>query len=106
MPHRVSKTGSELFIVDNSDEDWKVLRYLRVVAPFPEERPSLVIPDRLYNFLAGVHHEGTVAGDRLAQRPAGEQQEPHRYAGNSSVGGTCPLLHALPLWRSGRRPSP
>src|ERR1700719_2147806 len=29
MPTRTSKTGSELFIVDNSDEDWKVLRYLR-----------------------------------------------------------------------------
>lgn len=28
MPKRVSKTGSELFIVDNSDEDWKVCRYL------------------------------------------------------------------------------
>jgi hypothetical protein len=29
MPKRVShKTGSELFIVDNSDEDWKVVRYL------------------------------------------------------------------------------
>jgi phosphatidylserine/phosphatidylglycerophosphate/cardiolipin synthase-like enzyme len=28
MPKRTSKTGSELFIVDNSDEDWKVLRYL------------------------------------------------------------------------------
>lgn len=28
MPKRVSKTGSELFIVDNSDEDWKVFRYL------------------------------------------------------------------------------
>src|SRR5207302_6557141 len=28
MPNRQSKTGSELFIVDNSDEDWKVLRYL------------------------------------------------------------------------------
>ncbi len=28
MPRRTSKTGSELFIVDNSDEDWKVLRYL------------------------------------------------------------------------------
>lgn len=28
MPTRASKTGSELFIVDNSDEDWKVLRYL------------------------------------------------------------------------------
>src|SRR5262249_35389419 len=28
MPNRTSKTGSELFIVDNSDEDWKVLRYL------------------------------------------------------------------------------
>ncbi len=28
MPKRVSKTGSELFIVDNSDQDWKVLRYL------------------------------------------------------------------------------
>jgi superfamily II DNA or RNA helicase len=28
MPKRLSKTGSELFIVDNSDEDWKVLRYL------------------------------------------------------------------------------
>lgn len=29
MPNRTSKTGSELFIVDNSDEDWKALRYLR-----------------------------------------------------------------------------
>src|SRR2546430_11229994 len=28
MPTRASKTGSELFIVDNSDADWKVLRYL------------------------------------------------------------------------------
>ena len=28
MPRRTSATGSELFIVDNSDEDWKVLRYL------------------------------------------------------------------------------
>jgi len=28
MPRRTSKTGSELFIVDNSDEDWKVVRYL------------------------------------------------------------------------------
>src|SRR5713101_3754866 len=28
MPKRTSATGSELFIVDNSEEDWKVLRYL------------------------------------------------------------------------------
>ena len=28
MPKRTSLTGSELFIVDNSDEDWKVVRYL------------------------------------------------------------------------------
>jgi hypothetical protein len=28
MPRRSSLTGSELFIVDNSHEDWKVLRYL------------------------------------------------------------------------------
>ena len=28
MPTKKSITGSELFIVDNSDEDWKVLRYL------------------------------------------------------------------------------
>ena len=29
MPKREShKVGSELFIVDNSDEDWKALRYL------------------------------------------------------------------------------
>jgi hypothetical protein len=28
MPSRTSKAGSELFIVDHSDEDWKVLRYL------------------------------------------------------------------------------
>jgi hypothetical protein len=27
-PQRISKTGSELFIVDNSDDDWKVVRYL------------------------------------------------------------------------------
>jgi len=29
MPKRISQTGSELFIVDNSDHEWKVLRYLR-----------------------------------------------------------------------------
>ena len=28
MPNRISTTGSELFIVDNSDSEWKVLRYL------------------------------------------------------------------------------
>jgi len=28
MPNRKSTTGSELFIVDNSDTEWKVLRYL------------------------------------------------------------------------------
>jgi hypothetical protein len=28
MPTRPSPTGSELFIVDNSDAEWKVLRYL------------------------------------------------------------------------------
>jgi hypothetical protein len=28
VPNRQSITGSELFIVDNSDEEWKVLRYL------------------------------------------------------------------------------
>src|SRR6266480_2758867 len=33
MPTRTSKTGSELFIVDNSDEDWKVLRYLHDWCP-------------------------------------------------------------------------
>src|SRR3989454_387765 len=28
MPRRSSSIGSEPFIVDNSEEDWKVLRYL------------------------------------------------------------------------------
>lgn len=28
MPRRTSQTGSELFIVDNSEDDWKVSRYL------------------------------------------------------------------------------
>ena len=28
MPTKTSPTGSELFIVDNSDDDWKVVRYL------------------------------------------------------------------------------
>jgi hypothetical protein len=28
VPRRTSSSGSELFIVDNSDEDWKVARYL------------------------------------------------------------------------------
>jgi SNF2 family DNA or RNA helicase len=28
MPNRTSTTGSELFIVDNSDVEWKVIRYL------------------------------------------------------------------------------
>ena len=26
MPKRTDQTGSELFIVDNSDDDWKVRR--------------------------------------------------------------------------------
>jgi hypothetical protein len=29
MAKRTSRTGGELFIVDNSAEDWKALRYLR-----------------------------------------------------------------------------
>ncbi|MBV4464353.1 DEAD/DEAH box helicase family protein [Pseudomonas sp. SWRI79] len=29
MPRRTSLSGSELFIVDNSEEDWKAIRYLR-----------------------------------------------------------------------------
>jgi len=33
MPKRTSSTGSELFIVDNSDEDWKVQRYLHDWCP-------------------------------------------------------------------------
>ena len=28
MPNRTGQIGSELFIVDNSDTDWKVLKYL------------------------------------------------------------------------------
>src|SRR5438045_1110398 len=28
MPTKTSITGSELFVVDNSDDDWKVVRYL------------------------------------------------------------------------------
>ena len=28
MPNRTSRSGSELFIVDNSEEDWKAVRYL------------------------------------------------------------------------------
>jgi hypothetical protein len=28
MPTRTSKTGSELFIIDNSDTEWKVRKYL------------------------------------------------------------------------------
>ena len=28
-PQRISKTGSELFIVDNSDQACKVIRYLQ-----------------------------------------------------------------------------
>ena len=29
MPKRSSKTGSELFVVDNGRDDWTVARYLR-----------------------------------------------------------------------------
>ena len=28
MPKRASKTGSELFVVDNSETDWKVVKYI------------------------------------------------------------------------------
>ncbi len=29
MPKRKDTSGGELFIIDNSDKEWKVLRYLR-----------------------------------------------------------------------------
>ena len=29
MPAKPAKSGSDLFIVDNSDKDWKVLQYLQ-----------------------------------------------------------------------------
>ena len=29
MTEKLKKSGSELFIVDNSDQDWKVLQYLK-----------------------------------------------------------------------------
>ena len=41
MPSRTSKAGSELFIVDNSDVDWKVLRYLHDWCGFP--RPHVEV---------------------------------------------------------------
>ena len=34
MSDQAGKRGGELFIVDNSDQDWKVLRYLREWADF------------------------------------------------------------------------
>jgi hypothetical protein len=35
MPSRTSKTGSELFIVDNSDTDWKKTKAGRSSIPEP-----------------------------------------------------------------------
>ena len=36
MPKRTDKKGSELFIVDNSDDDWKTVEYLREWCPLSE----------------------------------------------------------------------
>lgn len=37
MPKQKSLTGSELFIVDNSNTDWKVHKYLHDWCPLGEE---------------------------------------------------------------------
>ena len=56
MPNRTSPTGVELFIVDNSDTDWKVLRYLHYwcriskaidIATGYFEIGSLLVPDTI-----------------------------------------------------------
>ena len=36
MTEKTKRTGSELFIIDNSDQDWKVLRYLHDWCQFSE----------------------------------------------------------------------
>ena len=77
MPKRVStKTGSELFIVDNSDDEWKVIRYLRDwceisrsidVATAYFEIGSLLSLDGKWQKVDSIR---ILMGDEVAQRTA------------------------------------
>ena len=53
-------------------------------------------PQRLLNFLARIHNERTIAGDRLAQGFAGHQEKPHRTFAGVYVDGVTVLPHHKP----------
>lgn len=89
MPKRSSSTGSELFIVDNSNEDWKVLRYLHdwcqisksidIATGYFEIGSLLALQDEWQK----VDHIRILMGDEVSRRTknaftAGLEQVKHR----------------------------
>ncbi len=74
MPNRTSKTGSELFIVDNSDEDWKVLRYLHDWCQISGRSHA----DCRIHSLPARHAAPLHLGTAHAGRNPGERREVHQ----------------------------
>src|SRR5439155_17587240 len=61
---------------------------LRPIAPaILDERASIELFEGDTQLFLGVHHDGTVPGDGLADRLAGDEQKPHTFClgGDSDV---------------------
>jgi hypothetical protein len=121
MPTRASKTGSELFIVDNSDDDW-VQRYLHdwcqiskgidVVTGYfeigPEQIEAIVKPELLtwarqtggLSREAGVH-DSTSSPGTLGNGNVAETSQPSTSCTNSPIRTRGPLAYSS--WLNHRR---
>ena len=74
------KSGGDLFIVDNADDDWKVQRYLRdwcdIARPHGHLRGIALFPKSCYHLEHSQQSPRHPGGLRLAAHP------PPRYASN------------------------
>jgi hypothetical protein len=93
MPNRTSTTGSELFIVDNSDVDWKVVRYLHdwcqiakaldIATGYFEIGSLLALKDEWQK----VDHIRILMGDEYSSRAVA--QEHYLMVGDDHIARAC-----------------
>ena len=94
MPKKTSVTGSELFIVDNSEEDWKAVRYLHDwcqlsksidIATGYFEIGALLALDGEWQKVDGIR---LLMGDEVSKRTEKAFEEGQRKSGTSILAAT------------------
>ena len=88
MPNRVTKSGSELFIVDNSDDDWKVLRYLHDWCQISKG----------IDIATGYFEIGALVGHATAVRPGAEDPQGNPQEAAKHLKSTYLKSVQAPVW--------